>query len=115
MISNSEKAQILELVLTHPDLKQYFHPELKGRVPVKILRSADFGEDVSLSLLGEEVLIVDDRLSEDDPVFEIVTFNLSDDAVELRLNYRIEGVGVEASLKKDAGEWHITEYEAYEN
>jgi len=56
---NSEKEILFKMILDHPDLQQYLHPDLQQRVPLRVKSNDELGVNLSIEKFGKPVLFVD--------------------------------------------------------
>lgn len=110
-MEKQDKEEVLRLILDHPDLQQYFHPEVKGRVPVRIKTTEELGNNLSIEKFGKSVEISPSFDSGNDtPLVEIVEFQKSNDQVSFEIAYDIEGIVVKGNLEKGGGKWSVKEF-----
>ena len=113
---NSEKEVLFKMILDHPDFQQYLHPELEGRVPLKVKSNDELGTDLSIEKFGQAIRFVDAVDSDENtPLLDVVAFNISGKQVRFDIRYEIEGVTLRGMLEQDAGEWKFKSVEVFES
>ena len=114
-MSSNEKATLFKMILDHPELQQYLHPEVAQRVPVRVKSNAELGSDLAVEKFGQTIKFVDGAgVDEDLPVLEVVTFEISEDRVDFLIRYEVEGVTLRGVLAKEADEWTFEAIEIVE-
>ena len=113
-----EVGKIIQQILDLPDLQRYYHPELKERIPIKILESDFFDKNLQLKKFEKDVRIISsDKIKEENIkdylVFRKLVFKA--EQVEFELNYLIEGIGSTGVLVKTKEGWVIQNYSVWEN
>lgn len=115
IVTNAEKEILFKMILDHPDLQQYLHPNSAGRVPLKIKSNDELGTDLSIHKFGKRVEFVDFvGSSKNIPVFEIISFKINNNRVMFEALYDIEGVTIKGILTKNANRWSFKEVEVFE-
>ena len=115
IMTNAEKEILFKMILDHPDLQQYLHPNSAGRVPVKIKSNDELGTGLSIHKFGKQVEFVDFvDSSKNIPVFEIILFKINNNRVIFEALYDIEGVTIKVILTKNANRWSFKEVEVFE-
>jgi hypothetical protein len=115
-MSSADNAAVLKMILDHPDLQQYLHPEVEGRVPVRIKSNDALGTDVSVEKFGKPVAFVTTAAAtEDAPVLDVKAFDVAGDTVTFRIDYAAEGMTAKGELEKTGGQWSFKSFEAVEN
>ncbi len=115
IVTNAEKEVLFKMILDHPDLQQYLHPNSAGRVPLKIKSNDELGTNLSIHKFGEQVEFVDFvGSSKNIPVFEIISFKINNNRVMFEALYDIEGVTIKGILTKNANRWSFKEVEVFE-
>ena len=113
---NSEKEILFKMILDHPDLQQYLHPDLQQRVPLRVKSNDELGVNLSIEKFGKPVLFVDTVVSTRNvPMLEVVLFEVSGDLVSFKILYAIEGVTIKGVLDKISGQWLFKEFEVFES
>lgn len=115
-LNQTDKETVLKMILSHPDLQMFLHPEVAGRIPVKVMGDSQFNNDLQIVMFGEQVQFVAPGVdTEAVPVWEIVDFTRSGNGVfRFMLRYAIEGVRVEGAIKRSGSSWQFTEFRVSE-
>jgi len=103
--SDGDDAQIIQAVLDHPTLAGFFHPEVPGRVPVKL--AMPDSRHVPLSKFGQPVAIVPWSEEPHAAVILVEQFTGQDKEAFVRLVYPVEGVVGEFELSLQGKQWVI--------
>lgn len=113
---NSEKEVLFKMILDHPDLQQYLHPDLAQRVPLKVKSNNELGVDLSIEKFAKPVLFIEAIGStENTPMLEVVLFEAGDGQVSFKILYAIEGVTIKGVLDKSSGQWLFKEFVVFES
>ena len=105
---------IVMLVIEHPSVKQYFHTESPGRLPVTI---SDHLLEPSMMLAGFEfpVRIVPDRQLQDFQHLRFIHFRVRRREATAEFEYRSEGMHGEFTFSRMSdGAWRILDSEVGE-
>lgn len=108
IISSTDKTKILKMIIDHSNVQQYYHPDVKGRVPLVIQTHKNIGTDLSLVKFDKPVLFVleDSGAS----ALRIKSFKIKPDFVSFEINYSIEGVTIKGEARKKQLEWSFTNF-----
>ena len=113
-----EIEKIIQQILDLPDLQRFYHPEVKERVPIKILESDFFDKNLHLQKFGKNVRLISSDTIEEENIKDYIVFNklvFKPRAVEFELTYLIEGVGSNGRFIKTREGWIIQNYSVWEN
>lgn len=115
-LNGDEFTQIVRLIIDHPDLQQYFHQELPGRSPLRILKRPSFPEKLSLSKFAVPVEYVRRESVPDDEqaYLDFGKIDLENGKIIVEFEYPIEGVAGKAKLDSRQGAWTIERFEIVE-
>jgi len=114
--ANSE--ELIQKILDLPKLQWMYQPEVKNRLPIKILATKGINKNQSLSKFEQKVRILTaSELKEKDIKDYIVfdTLEIIGDTTNFKLHYAIEGVGCSGKLVREKGEWSVVDYTVWEN
>jgi hypothetical protein len=95
---------VLKLIVDHPALAPYLHPEVAGRVPV-VISDHLLEPGVTPSKFGKPLRIVLDREVGTLPHLRILTFQVDGSVAKLTLEYKVEGVEAVFSLRHESNGW----------
>jgi len=102
---------VVDTVLRHPALSVYLHPEVDGRVPVRVhLSGAYASTPLSLSLYDAPVK----RVGDADGAAVKLGLRATEKAVKITVTYGPEGVHGTMRLERDASGWRVTDEKIYE-
>lgn len=109
-LTKTDISQIVGAVLTHVKVAQYLHPEMPGRLPVKITIAAPYsGTPPDLVLYNRPVVVV---VAGDDAVnFEI---GRTSNGAKAEISYRPEGMGGTVLLLKVRNRWIVSSASVHE-
>lgn len=109
-LTKTDIHQIVGAVLTHVKVAQYLHPEMPGRLPVKITMAAPYsGAQPDLVLYNRPVVVV---IAGADAVnFEI---GRTVDGAKAEISYRPEGMGGTVLLLKVRNRWIVSSASVHE-
>src|SRR5438034_9289206 len=82
---------VLKLIVEHPALAPYLHPEAPGRVPL-VVSDHLLEPGVTPSRFGEPLRIVPDRELRTEPHLRILSFEVDGSRAKAVVEYRVEGV-----------------------
>lgn len=111
LLTKTDINQIVSAVLTHLDVAKYLHPDIPGRLPVKIT-IADPYSDTRLALVLYHKLVVVVVEAADAVNFEITrTLN----GAKVEVSYRPEGMVGTILLGKSRNRWVANSARVYEH
>lgn len=107
VLANADFDAIAGAVLRHQDVAMYLHPEVEGRVPVRVVFKPPFdGRPVNLQLYGAQVVTQSYESGYDN------AFGLSPscDATQCTVEvwYKPEGIFGQVMLQKQNGQWQVS-------
>lgn len=106
---------IISMILNHPDLQSYLHPEVAGRLPVKVITTKEMGVDYSVEKYGMPVSFYRDKPEEINNAFvQFRSFVVLNDECVFELVYPVEGVVANGKLKKINNDWIFSEFRLVE-
>lgn len=109
---------ITQIILDLPKLQWIYHPEVKERLPLKMLESELIDKNLNLNKFGQKVRILSMSELEKEGIKDFVIFDkikIENDTTDFELHYKIEGAGCSGKLLKENGEWKILDYTVWEN
>ena len=109
---------IVQKILDLPKLQWIFHPEVKERLPVKVLESELIEKNLNLNKFGQKVRILSMSELEKEGIKDYVVFDkivIAKDTTEFELHYKIEGAGCNGKLLNENGKWKVIDYSVWEN
>jgi len=95
---------VLKLIVEHPVLAPYLHPEAPGRVPL-LVSDHLLGPGVTPSRFGQPLRIVPDRELGTEPHLRILSFEEDGSRAKAVVEYRVEGVRIEFDLQSNSHGW----------
>lgn len=108
--------QIVRVIIDHPNLQKYFHAELPGRSPLKVLKKESFPEKLPLSKFDVPVdyLKCEELRKSDEAYLDFKKISLENDKAVVEFKYPVEGVVGKVELSKQHGAWAIAKFEIVE-
>ncbi len=109
---------IVQKILDLPKLQWIYHPELKERLPIKVLETKMIKKNFNLNKLGQKVKILSKLKLENERIKDFVIINkikIEKDTAEFELSYKIEDASCSGKFFKQNGEWKILFYSVWEN
>jgi hypothetical protein len=94
----------LKLIVEHPALAPYFHPEIAGRVPL-LVSDHLLEPGVTPSRFGQPLRIVPDREVGTKPHLRILSFDVDGYRATAVVEYKVEGVQAVFDLRHDTKGW----------
>ena len=94
----------LKLIVEHPALAPYFHPEIAGRVPL-LVSDHLLEPGVTPSRFGQPLRIVPDREVGTKPHLRILSFEVDGSRAKAVVEYKVECVQAVFDLRHDAKGW----------
>jgi hypothetical protein len=95
---------VLKLIVDHPALAPYLHPEVVGRVPLMVSDHL-LEPGVTPSKFGQPLRIVHDRDVGTQPHLRILSFEVDGSRAKAVVEYKVEGVRVEFDLRSNSHGW----------
>jgi len=95
---------VLKLIVEHPVLAPYLHPDAAGRVPL-VVSDHLLEPGVTPSRFGQPLRIVPDREVGTQPHLRILSFEVDGSRAKAVVEYRVEGVQAAFDLRRDAKGW----------
>jgi len=116
MIPTHTKEMLFKMIFNHPDLKQYYHEEVKNRVPVMIKTDDILDSKMHITLFNVPVQFITNnkKLSEETPFFNMNSFNLKENEAIFDIAYKIEGIIIKGKIIKKRNGWRFKEYNIIE-
>lgn len=96
-----------QLILDDSRFEGFLHPEVDGRVPVRVYCAKECPDLTDVAKFGAPVERVDE--AGEAPVIEIEVWEQSDSKVEARLSYAIEGVVAQFALERGTDGWGVAD------
>ncbi len=116
IVSINDKEAIFTMILAHPDLQQYLHPEVKGRIPLKVKSNEILGVNISVTKFDKPVEFhASSNAAEDAALLEVVAFDVNADKAVFEILYAIEGITIKGALEKHNDQWSFVEFEITES
>ncbi len=117
--SDFKKAEVIvQKILDLPNLQWIYHPELKERLPIKVLETDIIKKNFSLNKFGQKVRIVSKAELKVEKIKDLViihTLHIKNDTTEFGLSFNIEDVGCSGNFYKKNGKWEVLAYSVWEN
>lgn len=95
---------VLKLIVEHPALAPYVHPEIAGRVPL-VVSDHLLEPGVTPSRFGQPLRIVPDREVGTKPHLRILSFDVDGFRAKAVVEYKVEGVQAIFDLRRDSKGW----------
>jgi hypothetical protein len=95
---------VLKLIIDHPALAGYLHPEAAGRVPL-VISDHLLAPGVTPSKFGQPVRILGDREVGSQPHLRFQSFELRGARAKTVVEYKVEGVEAIFTLESTASGW----------
>ena len=115
---SNQTESIVQKILDLPKLQWIYHPEVKERLPVKVLESELIDKNFNLNKFGQKVRILSMQELENEGIEDYIIFDkikITNDTADFELHYKMEGVGCSGRFLKENGEWKIIDYSVWEN
>jgi hypothetical protein len=109
---------ITQKILDLPKLQWIYHPELKERLPVKILETELIKKNYNLNKFGQRVRILSESDLEKEEIQDYVIIDkilIRKDTFFFELHYKIEGASCSGKFLKENGVWQVLDYSVWEN
>jgi len=109
---------IVQKILDLPKLQWIYHPELKERLPVKVLETELIEKKFILNKYGQKVRILSMSELEKEKIIGYVEFHkleFKSDTLEFKISYKAEGAGSAGKFVREKGKWKILDYSVWEN
>lgn len=112
MTDNTHTTDVLQLVLDHNDLQQYFHAEIAERKPLRILKNASVEGEPKLTKFDAAVVYESEQQLQDSnqAYLEFQQVSIDEESARVQFTYPVEGIRGEATLVRDADSWRIDSY-----
>lgn len=111
LLSGTEINQIVGAVLARKEVAMYLHPEVPGRLPVKVAVDSPYSDTpLDLVLYGKPVKVVSN--STDAVEMAIAS---SAEGVTVKVSYRPEGMAGTIKLKRRQAQWSVIRASIYEH
>lgn len=95
---------VLKLIIGHPALSKYLHPEIEGRVPL-VVSDHLLESGVTPSKFGKPVRILSDREAGTLPHLRFTSFEVEGTRATASLEYKVEGVEAVFTLETSPSGW----------
>jgi hypothetical protein len=111
----SDLQQLAQMTIDLDILAKYFHPELPGRKPLRLLKNTVVSDDLALTKFGEPVRWVSaDEAKKGGAVFEISKIDIRGATATVSFSYAIEGLRGTATFRKTNNIWRTEDRELRE-
>ena len=108
-----DNSTIVKMIIDHPDIQQYYHPDVEGRVPLVIVTNNLIENKLALTKFNEPVKFYNKPI---DGVFlEITRYDISEDEIIFELMYSEEGVSANGKISKQPEGWIFNSFDIFEN
>src|SRR5712671_1517184 len=95
---------VLKLIVEHPALAPYVHPEIAGRVSL-VVSDHLLEPGITPSRFGQPLRIVHDRDVGTLPHLRILSFEVDGSRAKAVVDYRVKGVQAIFDLRRDSKGW----------
>ena len=95
---------VLKLIIDHPALARYLHPEVGGRVPL-VISDHLLAPGVTPSKFGQPVRVVPDREVGSQPHIRFLSFEVAGSRAKALIQYKVEGVEAVFNLESTSPGW----------
>lgn len=92
-----ENGVLLKNVIDHPELQQYFHSEVSGRIPLVIKLDKGIEIQSDIEKFGQAVVITNDT-PQKGAYLEVMELQHKEERITFKIQYEAEGVQI-------SGEW----------
>ncbi|QXP60842.1 hypothetical protein [Olleya sp. HaHaR_3_96] len=109
---------IVQQILNLTKLQWIFHPELKEKLPVKLMETALIKKNFTLYKFKHKVRILSPSEIEKEGIKDFVFIDIikiKSKMIDFKLHYKIEGISCSGTFLKERGTWKITAYSVFEN
>ncbi len=103
----------LQLIIEHPDLQKYLHPDVEGRTPLVIKTSSPSILEMKLKVYDRPIIIK--REINQKAFIEVLNFSKNGADLNFLLSYDIEGIEVAGQLSLTDSVWNIIYYRITEH
>lgn len=105
-LASEDVSPVVAAVLQHRDVAMYLHPDVPGRVPVRVALAAPYDRtEIDITLYGAPVR----RVGQDDAAAVALTLKSHADGVRVELAYRPEGITGHLDVQKRDGAWQVVD------
>lgn len=110
-LSNKDKANIIEAILTTSDFQMFLHPNLKGRLPIKLVKNQFVSSDLKIVSNGVQVQFVDSLTHPEGGEHQITIEDIDCSGFKILYSvyYPIEGVIISGKILKKGDSWIAVE------
>ena len=111
------KQQIIQQLLDLPDLQQFYHADVLGRLPIKLLENASAPRNLRLQKFGFPVTILSAAELKKQGIKDYVSIHKlasHRDTLLYGVGYSIEGVVCRVRFTKQHAVWKIQHYDLAE-
>ena len=110
-LAAAELDEAVRLVLQHPDVAMYLHPEVPERVPVRVALAAPYASArLGVALYGKPVRVT----SASDRSAVLLTVRATEKTVKVTVAYAPEGIHGTVRLSRDGAKLQVTEARIFE-
>ncbi len=106
----SEAAIIVQKILDVPQIQWMYHPEIEGRIPVKVLETKQIKKGLHLTKFGKKVQILSasDLKNKKGKDCVFITYQqTTKDTLSFKLSYPLEGVAAHGKLIRKGNKWKV--------
>lgn len=111
MLTERARARVVEQIVTLPKLTPFWHPDTKGRDPLRFVKIDGLSEQPKLKMFGSPIVWIERLEAKPDaPYFEITKMAATRTRLIVSFKYPVEGVEGEAELRPSENaeaEWRV--------
>ncbi|HET8865764.1 MAG TPA: hypothetical protein VFM80_08690 [Gracilimonas sp.] len=111
---SQDNTEIVQKALNIPEVRKYFHPEMKSRTPYYLLKTDYVDKGSELFIFGIPTTIIEEQNIRNENYIEITRFIKNNSEVKISYYYKIENIEVSAELKKVNGKWQVKSYKTFQ-
>jgi len=115
--ASNQTELIAQKILDLPKLQWIYHPEIKERLPVKVLESELIDKSLNLNKFGQKVRILSLEELKKEKIKDYIIFEkleIKTDTTDFKLHYEIEGAGSSGKFVIENEKWIIFDYSVWE-
>jgi hypothetical protein len=101
--------QVCQLTIDLPELDKYYHSDLPGRRPLRVVRAEALRDTPVLIKFGQAAVYIspEDGRQDDKAYIEFTRIEVGADYAEIEFRYPVEGIRGTVHLRKTGGAWKV--------
>lgn len=112
-MKNNISSKVIQSILDHHEIQPYLHPDLKNRLPIRVVSNRLISTEISIKKFDQPVLFLQEKPTE--PHFEIITLKQAENSMEFAIRYDVEGVSISGQATVEGDQINFSVFDVVES